>query len=167
MNALFETQTETEPAHRAPGEKATILLADDDPAIRQILYRLLVDEGYHVITAANGEEAIELVVMAEIDLLLLDLNMPVKDGWTAFEQISTNYPSLPVILITARPNQLFPAIASGAGALLEKPLDFTQLFLTIHNLLEEPISVRLARAIGRPATFKYHHASGSQTARVD
>src|SRR5580658_3185136 len=147
MNALFETQTATEPARRTLGDKATILLADDDPAIRQILYRLLADEGYHVITAANGEEAIELVLMTEIDLLLLDLNMPVKDGWTAFEQISTNYPSLPIILITARPNQLFPALASGAGALLEKPLDFVKLFHTIQNLLEEPAEVRKARCM--------------------
>lgn len=166
MNALFETQTATEPGSPPPHEKATILLADDDTAVRRILYRLLTDEGYHVLTAANGDEAVELVLMARIDLLLLDLNMPVKDGWTAFEQISTNFPSLPIILITARPNQLFPAITAGAGALLEKPLDFTQLFLTIHNLLEEPIAVRLARAIGQPAPFNYQPAPNVNQSRA-
>jgi len=155
MREIFETIGTAEKLQSIPDHKATILLADDDAAIRQILYRLLVDEGYSVITAGNGVEAIELTLLSKIDLMLLDLNMPVKDGWKVFEQISTNFPSLPIILITARPNQFFPALAAGAGALLEKPLDFTQLFLTIHNLLEEPVAVRLARALGQPADFNY------------
>jgi CheY-like chemotaxis protein len=155
MKEIFETPKAVEKLQGTPERKATILLADDDAAIRQILYRLLVDEGYNVITAGNGVEAIEIALMSKIDLLLLDLNMPVKDGWTVFEQISTNFPSLPVILITARPNQFFSALASGASALMEKPLDFTQLFLTIHNLLEEPVAVRLARAIGRSTAFNF------------
>ena len=155
MKSIFETPDTAGQLQDTPKGKATILLADDDPAIRQILYRLLVDEGYHVLTASNGVEAIEIAMRFKVDLLLLDLNMPVKDGWKVFEQISSNCPSLPVILITARPNQFFPALAAGAGALMEKPLDFTQLFVTIHNLLEEPVAVRLARALGEPAAFNY------------
>lgn len=135
--------------------KVKILITDDDPAIRQILMRLLTEEGYFVLTAANGVEALELARLTKFDIVLLDLNMPVKDGWETFEQLSTRQPLLPIILITARPNQLFPALASGVVALLEKPLDLTKLFLTIHNFLEEPLETRFARTMGRPTVFSY------------
>lgn len=135
--------------------KSKILLVDDDPAIRQILHRLLGEEDYSVLTAANGVEALELDKAIRFDLVLLDLNMPMKDGWETFKQLSIRHPPLPIILITARPNQFFPALASGVGALLEKPLDFVKLFHTIRSLLEEPAEVRLARYRGRPAGFSY------------
>ena len=70
-------------------------------------------------------------------------------------QLSAQNPLLPVILITDCPNQLFHAVASGVGALLEKPLNFTKLFCTIHNLLEEPAKERQTRFGGRPAVFHY------------
>lgn len=135
--------------------KPKVLLTDDDPAIRQILCRLLSEEGYRVLTAANGVEALELAKVTTFDVALLDLNMPLKDGWETFEQLSNRQPTLPIILITARPNQLFPALASGVVALMEKPLDLTKLFTTIHNLLEEPLETRLSRTMGRSAVFSY------------
>ena len=160
MNATLEMTADDSPAAApkpAPGKpaKIKILLTDDDPAIRQILLRLLTEEGYSVVTATNGVEALELARTTKFDIALLDLNMPVKDGWETFEQLSTRQPMLPIILITARPNQLFPALASGVVALLEKPLDLTKLFLTIHNFLEEPLETRMARTRGRPAAFSY------------
>jgi len=135
--------------------KRKILLADDDPAIRQILLRLLAEEDYLVLAAANGLETLQLANATKFDLVLLDLNMPVKNGWETFEQLSEKFPLLPIILITARPNQYFPALASGVGALLEKPLDFVKLFQTIQTLLDEPEEARLARSLGRTAAF--HH----------
>lgn len=153
MNATFDMAQTMEQVEYPMDDKATILLAEDDPAIRQILYRLLTDEGYHVITAGSGVEALEIALITRIDLLLLDLSMPDQDGWKVFEQLSVNYPSLPFILLTEQPGQFFQAIATGAGVLMEKPLDFTQLFVTIHNLLEEPVAVRLARALGQVAAF--------------
>src|SRR5580658_9566702 len=155
MNTTFEMPVPvTKPKTMKPA-KPKILLVDDDPAIRQILLRLLTEEDYLVLTAANGAEAFELVNATKFDLVLLDLNMPVKNGWETFEQLSTEYPLLPIILITARPNQFFPALASGAGALLEKPLDFVKLFHTIQNLLEEPAEVRKARCMVRLSAFHY------------
>ena len=132
-----------------------ILLVDDDPGVRQILHRLLMEEDYLVFSAANGAEALKLADTTQVDLVLLDLNMPVKNGWETFEQFSIKNPLLPIILITARSNQFFPALAAGIGALMEKPLDFVKLFHTIQNLLDEPEDVRLARSLGRPAAF--HH----------
>ena len=157
MNATLEMpepMTKPRVAKSKPA-KRKILLVDDDPAIRQILLRLLSEENYFVVTAANGVDALALAEQEKFDLVLLDLNMPQKDGWETFEQLSAKNPLLPIILITARPNQLFPALASGVGALLEKPLDFVKLFSTIHNLLEEPMEVRMARFAGRTAVFRY------------
>jgi len=145
---------------RQGADLARVLLVDDDPAIRQILLRLLTEEDFEAVTAANGVQALELASAVKFDLVLLDLNMPVKNGWDTFEQLSIKDPLMPIILITARPNQFFPALASGVGALLEKPLDFAKLIYTIHNLLKEPAEVRLARYVGRQPkgkhlTFRY------------
>jgi DNA-binding response OmpR family regulator len=152
MNATLEMPMQGTQTSRT---KNRILLVDDDPAIRQILLRLLSEEDYLVLTAANGVEALELAKAASFDLVLLDLNMPMKDGWETFKQLCALYPPMPIIIITARPNQFFPAVAAGVGALLEKPLDFVKLFSTIRNLLDEPEEVRMARYNGRPSLFSY------------
>jgi two-component system, OmpR family, KDP operon response regulator KdpE len=138
-----------------------ILLVDDDPAIREMLGRVLTCEGYVVLPAANGEEALALAAATEMDLLLLDLNLPVKNGWETFEKITAENPVLPIIIITARPNQLFPVLAAGAGALMEKPLDFPKLLQIIRALLKEPAEIRLDRIAGRPAEFHYAPAQES------
>ncbi len=144
------------PTHMAVDPlKKWILLVDDDPSVREMLTRVLAGEGYGVRAAANGAEALDVVAASHCDLVLLDLNMPVKNGWDTFERLTAENPLMPVIIITARANQLFAALASGVGALLEKPLDFPRLLLTIANLLAEPPESRLARMTGRPAEFHY------------
>src|SRR5690349_10678681 len=102
--------------------KPKLLLVDDDPTVREMIGRVLIETGYLVLLAANGQEALSLAAATEVDLVLLDLNMPVKNGWDTFERLTNENPVLPIIIITARPNQLFPALASGVGALIEKPL---------------------------------------------
>ena len=156
MNESPVTPKPAANAEVAKPVRKKILLADDDPALRQILSRLLTSEGYCIQTAANGIEALNLANETEFDLVLLDLTMPVKDGWETFEQLSSKAPALPIILITARPNQLFSAMSAGVGALLEKPLDFGKLFFTIRALLEEAVEARLSRLAGRAAVFRYY-----------
>jgi CheY-like chemotaxis protein len=135
--------------------KPTILVVDDDPAVRHMLCRLLDEENYKVIAAASGPEALQTASRNGPQLVLLDLNLPGKNGWDTFEQMSQEIPLTPVIIITARPNQLFPALASGVGALMEKPLDLPRLLHTIAELLAEPEAARLARIAGRRAEFHY------------
>lgn len=135
--------------------KKKILLVDDDPAVREMLTRVLTEENYIVIPAANGQEALDLAATAEPNLVLLDLNLPVKNGWDTFERLTAERPILPVVIITARPNQLFTALGAGAGALMEKPLDFPTLLQTIRALLDEPVELRLARLSGERADFHY------------
>jgi CheY-like chemotaxis protein len=135
--------------------KNKILLVDDDPGVRRMLLRVLEDENYIVLPATNGVEAVEVADTQAPDLVLLDLAMPIQNGWDTFQRLATDHPLLPVVIITARPNQLFPALASGVGALMEKPLDLPKLLRTIQDLLEEPPETRLARTSGRPAEFHY------------
>ena len=153
MNVANETSAPangTKPEAVQPA-KSKILLVDDNPAIRQLLLRLLAEEDYQVQTAANGGEALELAHATPFDLVLLDLNMPVKNGWETFEQLTAKNPLLPVILITARPKQFSSVPAPGVSAWLEKPLDFAKLLHTIRNLLAEPAAARLARVAKRSA----------------
>lgn len=125
--------------------KAKILLADDDDEVLAALSSVLTSEGYEVIVAKNGREAIEQFLEQHIDVALLDLNMPVKGGWEAFERLTTIHPLLQVIVITARPDQYPLAIAAGVAALMEKPLDLPLLLQTMDELLVEPVENRLSR----------------------
>ena len=149
-------QPRREPAPAPPSPPgARLLVVDDDPSVREMLGRVLEEEGYQVRLAENGEVALRLVTHEPIDLVLLDLNMPIKGGWDTFERLTGRDPLVPVIIITARPNQLFTAAASGVGALLEKPLDFPHLLGTVNRLLKESVDSRLARITGRSARFEY------------
>ena len=103
--------------------------------------------------AKNGREAIKQFHEGHIDIAVLDLNMPVKSGWEAFERLTTIHSLLPIIVITALPDQYPLAVAAGVGALMEKPLDLPLLIQAIEDLLSEPIEKRLSRLTGeRPIT---------------
>lgn len=132
-----------------------ILLVDDDPGVRGSISEVLVGEGYVVIPANNGQQALELVASIPVDLVLLDLNMPVKNGWDTFERLTAEHALVPVIIVTARPNQFFMALNSGAGGLLEKPMDIPILLRTIERLLAESAEQHLARLAGMNTNFYY------------
>ena len=125
--------------------KNRILLADDDFAVRELLARALKSEVFEVIQARNGHEAIFQMTASQPDLVLLDLNMPDKDGWQSYEVIERMSPMLPVIIITAMPEQHARAVRLGIDALMEKPLDIPLLVSTIRRLLDEPHNNRLCR----------------------
>jgi DNA-binding response OmpR family regulator len=131
---------------------------DDDPTVRDSLNDVLVSEGYVVIPAENGQQALDLANRSSVDLVLLDLNMPVKNGWDTFEQLTREHPLLPIIIATARPNQLFTALSAGVGALLEKPMDISMLLRTMGKLLAESTEQRLARLAGEYTEFHYKPA---------
>jgi DNA-binding response OmpR family regulator len=139
-----------------------ILLVDDDPAVRGSLNDVLVTEGYFVISAENGQQALDLASQMPVDVVLLDLNMPVKNGWDTFERLTAEHPLLPIIIVTARPNQLFTAATAGAGALLEKPMDIPTLLRAIKMLLVESSEQRLARLVGKKTEFHYKPAKAHQ-----
>jgi CheY-like chemotaxis protein len=128
---------------RRRGKK--ILLADDDPGVRETLGRVLESEHYEVIFAENGNDAAGKSVSGQPDMVLLDLNMPDRDGWSAFRFMHAVHPLLPVIVITARPNQYPQAEQLGVDALMEKPLNLGLLLKAIDALLSETEPERTRR----------------------
>ena len=128
--------------------KEKVLIVDDDASVRGSLRKVLADAGYEVALAADSREAVEQFDGGHIDLLLLDIGLPVRNGWDAFERITNEAPRLPIIVITGQTNQHDLAVAAGIGALMEKPLDVNQLLNTMQELLVEPAESRLLRLCG-------------------
>jgi DNA-binding response OmpR family regulator len=145
------------PRPAQPGTR--VLLVDDDATVRESLGDVLVSEGFLVVPAEDGQQAVELACNDPVDLVLLDLNLPVKSGWDTFEQLTREHPLTPIIIATARPNQLFTALNAGVGALLEKPLEIPVLLQTIRKLLNESAEERLARLAGKKTGFHYQPAN--------
>jgi DNA-binding response OmpR family regulator len=137
-----------------------ILLADDDPGVRELLGRLLESEHYRVAVAKTGREAAGKFASDPPDLVLLDINMPDKDGWEAFRLMYDQQPFVPVIVITARPNQYQHAADLGVDALMEKPLNLAVLLEAIRKLLTEPEAQRTTRLTNRDfKTVFLNHAT--------
>jgi CheY-like chemotaxis protein len=151
--------------HRSPEPALackSILLVDDDTIVRDCLKEVLLSEGYQIIQAKDGQQALDLLRNSAVDLVLLDLNMPVKNGWDTFEQLTTEHPLIPTIIVTARPNQLFTALSGGAGALVEKPMDIRMFLQTVKKLLAESLEHRLARLAGKETEFYYQPATANK-----
>ena len=121
------------------------MLADDDSSIRTMLGRILETEHCVVVASTGREAASQFLSGHPPDLVLLDLNMPDKDGWEACHLIRTLDTLVPVIVITARPNQYEEAARRGVDALMEKPLDLPLLIQSIDDLLRESDESRYRR----------------------
>jgi CheY-like chemotaxis protein len=126
-------------------------VVDDEISIREALSKVLHGEDYEVVSAANGQEAIEQLRSEKI----LDLGLPVKDGWGTVIWLAQVNPLLPVIIITGRWNQRELAEKMGADALMDKPLDVPRLLQTIRQLMNEPMERRAQRASRRASSFRY------------
>ena len=85
--------------------KQRALIIDDDASVRESIGKVLKGAGYEVTTAADGEEAVTQFVPGQVDLVLLDLNLPARGGWDVFERLTTQHPTMPLIIITGMPDQ--------------------------------------------------------------
>jgi CheY-like chemotaxis protein len=140
-------------AEQAKASKAVhhhVLIADDDSLVRGSLAAVLESEGFRVDEAENGIKAVSHAVHNFPDLILLDLNMPKMDGWTAFAKLDRVRPLVPVIVITARPHQYKEAVRLGVDAFMEKPLNIPVLVRAIKRLTSEDEN-RHVRRITNPA----------------
>ena len=126
-----------------------VLIADDDSVVRGSLAAVLESEGYLVDEARNGVEAVSRAIEHSPDLVLLDLNMPHWDGWTAFSQLDRVTPLLPIVVITARPNQYEKAVRLGVDAFMEKPLNIPILVHAIKRLTSEDETRHVRRITNR------------------
>lgn len=115
----------------------TILIVDDEPSILQSLGGILSDEGFEVVTALNGYEALKIIETDTPDLVLLDIWMPGIDGIETLKEIKKGYPTLQVVMITGHGTIETAVIATKLGAFdfIEKPLNFEKIIVTINNAL--------------------------------
>src|SRR5260221_5581468 len=126
-----------------------VLIADDDSFVRGSLAAVLESEGFVVDEAHNGIEAVTRAIEHPPHLVLLDLNMPHWDGWTAFSRLDKVTPLLPVIVITARPNQYDKAVRLGVDAFMEKPLNIPLLIGAIKRFTTEDDNRHVRRITNR------------------
>ena len=116
----------------------TILVVDDDGAVRQSLKRTLEYHKYKVVTASNGQEALERHKEMRFDLTMLDIKMPGMDGLTLFQRLKESHPNLAVVMISAHGSIDTAVQATRLGALdfLQKPLDQEELLFRVQKALE-------------------------------
>jgi CheY-like chemotaxis protein len=114
-----------------------ILVVDDDESELMLVRLELEDEGYDVITAKNGREAIELVKKGGIDLVVLDIQMPDIDGIEALSKILTIDKKVPIVLHTAYSSFKDNFMTWTADAYVIKSSDLTELKSTIKELLHK------------------------------
>ncbi len=108
---------------------AKILVADDAMFMRNRTSRLLTANGYQVIEAANGEEAVERYFKERPDLVLMDITMPVLDGIEALKQLKAKDPDAKVVMVTAlgQKSMVLEAVKAGARDFIVKPFESERL----------------------------------------
>lgn len=119
----------SQPAIRTASSAARLLVVDDDPGLLRLLTLRLEDEGYTVLTATNGQDAMQVLAADSIDLVISDLRMDEMDGIELFDQVQHYYPGLPVIILTAQGSipDAVAATQKGVFSFLTKPVDKLEL----------------------------------------
>jgi CheY-like chemotaxis protein len=114
-----------------------ILIVEDEESLRLLYEEELKAEGYEVLTARNGREAIQQLEQGKPDLIVLDIVMPVMDGMEALGRIVGKERKIPIILNTSYPGYRDDFMSWAADAYVTKSSDLTQLKDTIKKLLEK------------------------------
>jgi len=116
-----------------------LLLVEDNEVNREMLQRRLQRVGYTLDCAADGQEALDKMRDVKPALVLLDINLPIKDGWTVVEEArsDSDIQDIPIIALTAHAmeSDRQQALASGCRDYATKPIDFPALVIKIENLL--------------------------------
>ncbi len=117
-----------------------VLLIEDNEMNRDMLSRRLIKRGYDVVMAIDGQQGIDLAVSEKPDLILLDMSLPVVDGWDAARQIKSNDASkgVPLIALTAHAmaSDRERAISAGCDDFDTKPVELPRLLAKIETLLK-------------------------------
>ena len=104
--------------------QARVLVVDDDPVVARSIDRVLTGKGYAVITASDGQEALEKLAQEKYDAVFTDIRMPGMDGFKVAKHIKATQPWLPVVIVTGygSPESKARAKALGVAGFLHKPL---------------------------------------------
>ncbi|HUQ41357.1 MAG TPA: response regulator transcription factor [Candidatus Limnocylindrales bacterium] len=103
-----------------------VLVVDDDPDIRDLLVSVLSDDGYEAESARNGLDALDVLDRWKADVIVLDLMMPVMDGWTFAARMKEKW-SIPIVVLSAATDVAKHGEALGAADVVPKPFDLERL----------------------------------------
>lgn len=132
------------PEPASPSVDRSILVVDDDPTILATVSETLDLEGYPVFTATNGAEALDVMVHKPPALVLLDMRMPVLDGWGFIRAVRERGMNPTVVVMTATADARRWAAEIGAQGVLAKPFDLDDLIAEVERMIgpgtPEPMS---------------------------
>ncbi len=112
-----------------------VLVVDDDDDIRAVIRMTLEEDGYRVVMAANGQQALDRIAESEPGVVLLDLTMPVMNGWELNGRLKEMGIAVPVVFMTAAFRARAEAEAHGAAGHLAKPFDISDLVQTVERFV--------------------------------
>jgi DNA-binding NtrC family response regulator len=137
--------------------KAKLLIVDDEKNIREGLEKALSLDGYDVLLASDGQEAMEKLEDGEIDLVITDLKMPILSGEEFLKNALERYPNLPIIILTAfgTIENAVEAMRNGAYDFITKPLNIDKLSLIVKRALENSLLKRQNRELLSQLRKKY------------
>ena len=130
---------------------ASILIIDDERAIRNVLKDILGNEGYKVDEAADGEEGLKKFLSTPFDLVLCDIKMPKIDGIEFLQKATEANPDVPIIMISGHGNieTAVDAVKKGAFDYISKPPDLNRLLITIRNAMDKNNLVKETKVLKR------------------
>ena len=118
----------------------TIMVVEDYDDTRMLLKKGLEGLGYSVLEASNGQEAVDIAAREHLDLILMDLDLPILDGIVATQQIrqQTERPRIPIVAVTAYPMSYtrVKAFAEGCDEYMAKPIDMSELARLVNRYLK-------------------------------
>ncbi|UKS25806.1 response regulator transcription factor [Paenibacillus sp. HWE-109] len=116
---------------------APILIVDDDPYIRELIRVFMQNEGFDVVEASDGAEALKLLETVQVDLVIMDIMMPNMDGWELCKELREHY-DLPLLMLTAKgeTSQKVKGFELGTDDYLVKPFEPMELAMRVKALLK-------------------------------
>ena len=115
-----------------------VLIVEDDPTIRSLVQQTLDDEGYDTVTTANGVDALQLVETTHPACVVLDLNLPILDGYGFLHALDERRKRVPVLLMTADPRGQRLGPADGVLGHIPKPFDLDHLSTAVAMVTQVP-----------------------------
>lgn len=134
-----------------------ILVAEDDKHARKLLETVLKREGYHVLTAQDGEEALTTLERQHVDLMILDIMMPKMDGYEVVRQLRQANFNLPILMVSAKqlPEDKKKGFIVGTDDYMTKPIDVEEMLLRVRALLRRSQIVNERKLILGNVTLDY------------
>ena len=143
----------------SPINRPCVLLVDDMLAVRKAYCAYLQRSGFDVVEAANGVEALLRVREAVPDIILMDLSLPLMDGWEATRHLKADRRTagIPIVALTARTSAGIAATEAGCDAFLTKPCPLSELVKEIRNVLEGGVAPAGHPLESRPRRMSPRH----------